>query len=137
MNIFKNCWADISTSECIFGAHLFHGSIAKIHIVSGLDVGLENIDFKLNKDKYGFIGNCLLIFNGVKKFDLAVSQYDIKGGENIWCEPIYFNYMVGNIKIGKNVDDIIKYCLGGGLHGFLAYVAIEIEAENMELHILD
>ncbi|WP_171940091.1 hypothetical protein [Herbaspirillum rubrisubalbicans] len=41
MKVIENCWDVIGAAECEYGAHLFDGSVAKIYVDHGLDVGLE------------------------------------------------------------------------------------------------
>jgi len=136
MKIIKDCWNVIGVSECIFGAHLFEKSIAKIYVAKGLDVGPEMSRNFFQKDEEGFVGHCLLVFHGVRFFDFSVNSYEMHDGNPIWHDPVVFHYK-GLAPDTQKEGQIKKYSLGGGLSGFLAYVAGEIEAENFELHILD
>lgn len=131
MKVIGNCWDVIGATDCQYGAHLFDGSVAKIYVNHGLDVGLEMSRLFSRKNDDGYAGHCILVFHGVKKFDFVVNQYEMQNENPIWRDPISNHYE------GKNPNGEKKYHLGGGLYGFQAYVSIEIEAQSFELHILE
>lgn len=131
MKIIENCWDEIGASDCNFGAHIFENSTARIYVHDGLDVGLEmgNLFQHVNDD--GFAGPCVLLFYGVKKFDLSVNEYKKQNGHTEWKDPVLSHYE------GHATEGTKTYHLAGDLHGFLTYVTIEIEAQKFELHILE
>ncbi|WP_146744888.1 hypothetical protein [Herbaspirillum rubrisubalbicans] len=131
MKVIENCWDAIGAAECEYGAHLFDGSVAKIYVSHGLDVGLEMSQLFIRKNDEGYAGHCLLVFNGIKSFDFVINQYEMQGGNPMWHDPITTRYS-GDIQ-----DGVSTYHLAGGLYGFEAYVSIEIEARSFELHILE
>jgi hypothetical protein len=135
MKIIKNCWDVIGASECIFGAHLFEKSVAKIYVVGGLDVGNEMGKLFFKTDKDGFAGHCLLVFHGVRFFDLSISSYNEEGDKVIWHEPTVVRYE-GTAPEPIKEKKAEEYLLGGGLLGFRAYFAATIEAEDFEIHVL-
>lgn len=136
MKVIRNCWDAIGASECIFGAHLFEKSVAKIYVAKGLDVGAEMGRSFFQKDEDGFAGHCLLVFHGVRSFDFSVSSYERQDGQLIWHKPVVFHYQgISSDVLKKNKNE--EYLLGGGLVGFRAYVSVSIEAEDFEIHVLD
>jgi len=130
MKIVENCWDEIGTSDCNFGAYIFEKSTAKIYVHDGLDVGLKMGRLFHHVNDGGFAGPCVLVFHGVKKFDFTVREYEKQNEKIAWKNPILSHHE------GHAKDETKTYHLGGDLHGFLAYVTAEIEAQKFELHIL-
>jgi hypothetical protein len=136
MKVIKDCCDAVGASECIFGAHLFEKSVAKIYVAKGLGVGVEMGRSLFQSDEDGFAGHCLLVFYGVRSFDFSVSSYERQNGQLIWHEPVVFHCEGGSsdvLKKNKNKE----YLLGGGLMGFRAYVAVSIKAEEFGIRVLD
>lgn len=131
MRVLQDCWDDIGAADCDFGTYLFKDSTATIYVHDGLDVGAEMSSLFCRKSEDGFAGHCLLVFRGVKSFEFAVRPYENKGGTIVWGDRVVHRYA------GQVVDGTKKYCLGGGLHGSLAYVSIELDAQKFEIHLLD
>lgn len=135
MKVIKNCWDAVGASECIFGAHLFEKSVAKIYVAKGLDVGTEMGSSFFQRDEGGFAGHCLLVFRGVTSFDFSVSPYERQDDQIIWHKPVVFHYEGNSSDVPKKNKNE-EYLLEGGLMGFQAYVAVAIEAEDFEIHVL-
>lgn len=131
MKVLQDCWNDIGTSDCDFGSYFFKDSTATIYVHDGLDVGPEMSSLFCRRSEDGFAGHCLLVFRGVKFFEFAVRPYENKGGTIVWGERVIRRYE------GPVVDDTNKYFLGGGLHGSLAYVAVELDAQGFEIQLLE
>lgn len=131
MKIIENCWDQIETYNCQYGAHIFEGSIAKIYVNHWLDVAPEMVRFFSRINDEGFVGHCILAFFGVKNFKFSVRQWEVKGGKTVWCEPVDFCYE------GVEAGRLISYEFEGSLHGFPSSVFVAIEAERFELHVLD
>lgn len=131
MKIVKNCWKSIGAFDCQYGAHLFEGSTLKIYVNHWLAVGLDLMPFFHRRNEDGFVGHCLLVFHGVKKYNFSVRTYTKEDGVVNWNEPVIFGYS-GSIR-----EDITAYSLEGSLHGFPSSVSISIEAQEFELHILE
>jgi hypothetical protein len=131
MKIIENCWDQIETYNCQYGAHVFENSIAKIYVNHWLDVSPEMGKLFSRKNDEGFVGHCMLVFLGVKTFELSVKQWELRDDKTVWREPIIFHYE------GTGKEGTIKYDFEGSLHGFPSSVTIAIEAEKFELHILE
>jgi hypothetical protein len=131
MEIIENCWDEIETYNCQYGAHIFDGSSAKIYVNHWLDVSNKMSQFFCRKNNEGFVGHCLLVFHGVKNFDFVVKQWNEKNGEIIWNEPIAFRY------VGATEMATRRYEFEGSLHGFPSSVLVVIEAQAFALHILE
>ena len=84
--------------------------------------------FSRNED--GFIGHCLLVFKGVKKFQFDVMTHSKVGNETVWSKPVSSHY------VGSFSGTTTEYAFEGSLHGFPSSASISIEAEEFELHIL-
>lgn len=131
MKVLQDCWDDICASDCDFGMYFFKDSTATIYVHDGLDVGTEMSSLFCRRSEEGFAGHCLLVFKGVKSFEFAVRSYENNDGTIVWGERVVRRYE------GQVVDGTKKYFLGGGLHGALAYVAVELDAQEFEIHLLD
>ena len=131
MRIIENCWDQIETYNCQYGAHLFEGSIAKIYVNHWLDVSPEMGKLFSRKNDDGFVGHCMLVFCGVRTFKFSVRLWELQNAKTVWREPIDFYYE------GVGKEGIITYDFEGSLHGFPSSVSINIEAERFELHISD
>jgi hypothetical protein len=136
MKVIKDCWDEIGASESTYGAHVFQNSTAKIYVVEGLDVGSEMSQLFSHRTEGGFAGHCHLVFRGVKKFDFVVHPYAKENEKTVWGEPVFFHYETEEAVRSGSLN-LNKYILSGDLQGFMAYVAIEIEAEAFEINILD
>jgi hypothetical protein len=103
-----------------------------MYIHSGLDVD-DDIRGKFHrKNSHGFVGHCLIVFYGVKKFDFVASPYSPSAGEdgrNIWHPNVEFKY------VGNDYPNTSKYEFEGSLFGVFAPVFVEIEAQGVEIHI--
>ncbi|HDR9489373.1 hypothetical protein [Burkholderia stabilis] len=130
MKIVKNCWDLLAAFDCQYGAHFFDGKDAYIYVNDWLGVfGVIEDDFcKKNQD--GFVGHCVLVFRGVKRFDFVVTPYEVVDGAVSWKRSIPFNY-AGDEGGGGRV-----YELAGSLHGFASSVSICVDSAEFELHIL-
>lgn len=131
MKVLQDCWDDIGAADCDFGSYLFKESTATIYVHDGLDVGTEMSSLFFQRNDEGFAGHCLLVFRGVKFFEFAVRPYDNQNGSVVWRDRVAHRYQ------GLASEGTKKYLLGGGLHGSLAYVAVEVDAQGFEIHILD
>lgn len=130
MEIVYDCWSSIETYNCQYGAHLFDGSTAKIYVNHWLDVDGNLRSKFVRRNDAGFVGHCVLVFKGVRKFQFEVLTNSKEADELVWSEPISFNYT------GTSTGAMTKYYLEGSLHGFASSVSIRVEAEGFELHIL-
>ncbi|MGO4808585.1 hypothetical protein AB4156_03150 [Cupriavidus sp. 2MCAB6] len=131
MKIIENCWSQIETYNCQYGAHVFENSTAKIYVNHWLDVDPEIGGFFSRRNDDGFVGHCILAFYGVKIFKFSVKQWELENGKTVWREPVIFHYE------GSGNEGAIKYDFEGSLHGFPSSVSIAIEAQKFELHILE
>lgn len=131
MKIIDGCWSLIETYNCQYGAHIFDGSTAKIYVSHWLDVDGSLRESFSRRNSDGFVGHCLLVFCGVKRFDFEVTTYSNENGQAVWHKPVSFNY------VGDPKGPINSFYLEGSLQGFPSSVKIEIESERFELHILD
>lgn len=131
MKIIKNCWSQIDTYNCQYGAHIFQDSTAKIYVNHWLcvDRDLDHLFFRRNEE--GFVGHCILAFYGVKTFKFCIKQCELQDDKMVWSDPVIFHYE------GAPTEGMTKYEFEGSLHGFLSSVWISIEAQKFELHILD
>ncbi|WP_155739153.1 hypothetical protein [Ralstonia solanacearum] len=92
MKIVDDCWDDIDTFNCQYGAHVFDGVTAKIYVNHWLATNSEiRGDFCRVNDE-GFVGHCLLVFDGVKTFDFSIRQWIEKDGVVVWLDPVVFHY---------------------------------------------
>lgn len=131
MEIIQDCWSSIETYNCQYGAHLFDGSTAKIYVNHWLclyDRSLLKKFSRRNAD--GFVGHCILVFKGVRKFQFDVLTTRREGDEVVWSDPISFSYA------GVSTGPMTEYYFEGSLHGFSSSVSVRVEAESFELHIL-
>jgi hypothetical protein len=134
MEIIRPDWGTFSLYNSILGAHLFEKErgLARIYIHDGLDVD-DDIRGKFHrKDSQGFVGHCLIVFYGVKKFDFVVFPYSPGAGEDgrsIWHSKVEFNY------VGDDYPHTNKYEFEGGLMGIPSSASIELEAQGFEIHI--
>lgn len=131
MKIIENCWSKVHPFDCQYGAHLFDGITASIYINHWLAVSSDLWSHFSRKNEEGFVGHCLLVFRGVKKFDFVVTPYDRQGEEIIWHEPVSFNYS------GSSLGETTLFYCEGSLHGFPSSVGITVDAEKFELQILE
>ena len=131
MKIVPNCWSSIETYNCQYGAHLFDGSSAKIYVNHWLDVDSELREFFSRRNADGFVGHCLLVFRGVKKFDFEITTHSKQGDKTVWDKPVSFSYS------GSPIGETIRFHFDGSLQGFPSSVSISIEAQEFELHILE
>lgn len=131
MEVISNCWSLIETYNCQYGAHIFDGTSAKIYVHHWLSVD-SSLNKKFSrKNKDGFVGHCLLVFRGVKKFDVEVMTYNKNGVEVVWDKPVSISYS------GSPIDDTERYDFEGSLQGFPSSVSFSVEAQDFELHILE
>jgi hypothetical protein len=131
MKILKDCWDGISAADCDFGSYVFKDSTVAIYVHDGIDVGTEMSSLFLRKNDVGFVGHCFLVFRGVKSLNFAVSAYEKVDSSIVWGECVVDRYE------GQVVGATKKYFLGGGLHGRLASVEVELDAQEFEIHVLD
>lgn len=132
MKIVQDCWNQIDTYNCQYGAHIFDGFTAKIYVNHWLSTNKELFDSFCRKNDEGFVGHCVLVFEGVKIFDFSVTVVDKdKMGNVVLQKPITYHYD------GLITEGALKYVLEGSLHGFPSSVDIVIEAQRFVLHILD
>lgn len=132
MKIIENCWNQIDTYNCQYGAHIFDGFTAKIYVHHWLAVYLDQSEHFFRKNDEGFVGHCILVFKGVKSFDFSVNLVgNDEGNTTLVQPPINWHYE------GITKDATTKYIMEGSLHGFPSSVDILIEAQKFELHILD
>jgi hypothetical protein len=135
MEIIRPVWDSVDLYNGVYGAHLFEKErgLARIYIHSGLAVAGEEFMNKFHRrNSHGFVGHCLIVFYGVKRFYIRVSPYSDVGenGEStIWHQRVEYNY------IGNDYPNTIEYEFEGGLLGILSSVSIEIEAQGFEIHI--
>jgi hypothetical protein len=135
MEIIRPDWDSIDLYNGSYGAHLFEKErgLASIYILDGLDVG-DDIRGKFRrKSSQGFVGHCLIVFYGTKRFYLEISPYSRKGKDDrlstVWHQEVVFNC------IGNDYANTNKYKFIGGLHGMFVAVSVEIEAQGFEIHI--
>jgi hypothetical protein len=131
MQVISNCWSSIETYNCQYGAHLFDGTSAKIYVHHWLDVESSLRDKFSKRNDAGFVGHCLLVFLGVKKFDIEVTTHSKQGDETVWSKPVSFSYS------GSPLGNTSHFYCEGSLHGFPSSVSLAIDAQGFELHILD
>lgn len=130
MKLVEDCWDQIDTYNCQYGAHVFVDSTAKIYVNHWLATNGELDKLFYRKNDEGFVGHCILVFYGVKVFDLVVRGWFVRDGETVWENPVEFHYE-GDAKTGTT-----KYEFEGSLHGFGSSVSITIEAQRFALQIL-
>jgi hypothetical protein len=134
MEIIRPDWESFDLYNSKLGAHLFEKErgLARIYIHDGLDVD-DDIRGKFHrKNSHGFVGHCLIVFYGVKRFDFVVSPYSPGAGEDgrsIWHSDVEFKY------IGNDYPNMSKYEFEGHLLGLFSRGSIEIEAQGFEIHI--
>lgn len=131
MKVVKSCWSSIETYNCQYGAHLFDGEDAWIYVNHWLDVDASLKEYFWRKNEHGFVGHCLLVFRGVKKFDMEVLTYSTRGEETLWDAPVSFSYS------GSPNGETTQFDFEGSLQGFPSSVSFSIEAQVFELHILE
>lgn len=132
MKIIQNCWDQIDTYNCQYGAHIFANSTAKIYVNHWLAPNKDLYELFYRKNDEGYVGHCVLVFEGIRTFDFAVTiVHKDADGKPFWNDPITSHYE------GSGTDDLVKYTLEGSLHGFSSSVSISIEAQKFELHILE
>jgi hypothetical protein len=131
MKIIEDCWDEISTFNCQYGAHVFEGSRAKIYVNHWLSVSREIYKGFYQKNDEGFVGNCLLVFDDVKNFEFSITQHSVQDGKVRLHEPIVFRYQ------GLTEETTTRYEFEGSLHGFPSSVSIAIEAKRFSLHVYD
>jgi hypothetical protein len=135
MEIIRPDWESFDLYNGSYGAHLFEKErgLARIYIHSGLAVASNELRDKFHrKNSQGFVGHCLIVFYGVKRFYLRAASYSDIGedGEGtIWHQKVESNY------IGNDYPNTTKYEFVGSLFGMFAPVSIEIEAQSFEIHI--
>ncbi|TRT87211.1 MAG: hypothetical protein EWV63_09040 [Microcystis aeruginosa Ma_OC_H_19870700_S124] len=130
MKTVHDCWAMLETFNCQYGAHLFDGENASIYVNHWLDVDASLTNEFSRKNSEGFVGHCLFVFRGVKKFELKVTTYRLVDQQTLWNPPISFIYS------GEAGGSTLLYNFEGSLQGFPSSVAISIEASTFELQIL-
>jgi hypothetical protein len=131
MKIVQNCWDQIDTYNCQYGAHIFAKSTARIYVNQWLAPSKELHGLFYRKNDEGYVGHCVLVFEGIKTFDFSVTiVHKDREGKPFWDDPITSHYE------GSATDGLTKYALEGSLHGFSSSVSISIEAQKFELHIL-
>ena len=117
--------------DCQYGAHIYDGNIASIYVNNWLAVAEELAPLFLKHNDRGFVGHCLLVFSGVRLFELEISQYTEENNKIIWTDPIIVAHQNSAVTEG-----IQSFVAGGSLHGFKSSVSISVEARAFELHIL-
>lgn len=130
MKVVEDCWDQIETYNCQYGAHLFADSTAKIYVNHWLAAsGLTEFFYRKNDE--GFVGHCVLVFYGVKVFDFVVTPCETQNGKLVARDPVAFHYA------GETEGETTKYEFEGSLHGFFSSVSVTIEAQRFALHILE
>ncbi|QDQ84985.1 hypothetical protein [Paraburkholderia megapolitana] len=131
MKVIKDCWTSLGVSECQYGGHLFDGANATIYVNHWLAAfgGFDRNFYRRNPD--GFVGHCLLVFLGVRRFDLIATPYVRAQGRVVWQDPVNFNYS------GLAREGISRFEMEGSLQGFASSVSILVEAQEFELRILE
>jgi hypothetical protein len=133
MQIEKNCWEKTYPIVCIFEGYSFSNGTLKLFMYSGLIINSPDLEKKFNfRDEYG-VGNCVLIFSGVKRFEWTSSFYTKPtANETIWGEPNIVNILQNNIEETQYI------ALDGSLNeNRMSSTYIEIEAKEFNIHILD
>lgn len=132
LKIIDDCWSDIETYNCQYGAHVFENSTAKIYVNQWLAPSKELYELFYRKNDEGFAGHCLLVFEGVRKFDLSVTlHHKSMEGKLVVRDPVHYRY------IGEAREALKQYDFEGSLHGFPSSVSISIEAQRFSLHVLE
>lgn len=131
MKIIQDCWNQIDTYNCQYGAHVFDGSTAKIYVNQWLAASIELGKYFYRKNDEGFVGHCILVFEGVKTFDFSVTIVDTDENDKVVLSKPIISHYEGDATFG-----ITNYVLEGSLHGFPSSVDIMIEAQRFSLHIL-
>lgn len=131
MKVFEDCWGRISAADCDFGGYTIEDSTVKIYVRGGLDVSQDMGHLFCRQGEHGFVGHCVLAFDGVNFFDLVVNPFEKKDEKVVWADSIALRYK------GQSNEHVTAFHLAGGLGELLAYVSISIEAQKFALHVLD
>jgi hypothetical protein len=131
MKILDNCWDRISAADFDFGGHSIEGSTVKIYVRGGLDVAQDIGHLFCRRGANGFVGHCVLAFDGVNSFELVVNPFEKKEEQVVWGDPVALRYK------GQSHGHATAFHLAGGLGELSAYVSISIEAQKFALHVLD
>lgn len=131
MKIVDNCWDEIDTFNCQYGAHIFDGSTLKIYVSHWLAVRAEMIELFSRRNEDGFVGHCILVFDEVKNFTFEVRQYFERDGEVMWLDPVVYEHK------GSGNGCFDKFSFEGSLRGFQSSVSINVEARKFCLQILE
>lgn len=131
MKVLEDCWGRISAADCNFGGYTIEDSAIKIYVRDGLDVGQDMEHLFCRRGEHGFVGHCVLAFEGVNFFELVVNPFEKKDEQVAWADSIAFRYK------GQSHGHVTAFHLAGGLGELLAYVSISIEAQKFVLHVLD
>ena len=118
--------------QCRYGDITFDGSVAELFVYSGLDVFNEGLLRQFSARDECCVGNCKLVFSGVKRFELLIRPYSRNtDGKVSWKTPLVRKHE-GNSSLGGTH----VFYLGGGKYEKDESVDIEIEAQEFALHIL-
>jgi len=131
MRSIDNCWGDIDTFNCQYGAHIFDGSALKIYVSHWLAVRSEMVNLFSRRNVDGFVGHCVLVFDEVRNFTFEVRQISEKDGEAVWLDPVVYGYK------GEGKDCFEKFLFEGSLKGFKSSVRVDVEARRFRLEILE
>jgi hypothetical protein len=133
MHIENDCWEKIYPHVCIFEGYSFTNGDLNIYIHSGLTINDPEFEAKFNfRTEYG-VGNCILVFNRVKRFEWNYHPYTKSSiGETIWGENTI-------AKAFQNISKETKFIAldGSSRKNGIASTYIEVEAMEFDIHILD
>lgn len=131
MKVVENCWDKVHAFDCQYGGHLFDGKTAAVYVNHWLAVSRDLWPYFSRKNEEGFVGHCVLVFHGVKRFNAEVTTYCNEDGNIVWHKPIHFSYS------GSVTGTTNEYVFEGTLQGFPSSMNVKVEAEKFELHILE
>lgn len=131
MKILENCWECIAANDCDFGGYTIENSRVKIYVNGGMDVDKDIKHHFSKKQDNGYVGHCMLIFDGVSVFNFDVFPYKIENDKLLTSDSKTLRYINNS-----NINTTAFY-LSGGLGNLFAYVDMTIEAQKFTLVILD
>ncbi|MDH0864655.1 hypothetical protein [Mitsuaria sp. GD03876] len=131
MKVLRDCWDELTVTECQYGSYFFNGNEFSIYVSSWLDASPSLSEQFSKKNSSGFVGHCVLKFSGVQSVRLKTSTYTLDAqNQAIWDAPV-MNELHGSGQGGN------EFYLSGSLRGFFSSIDLVVDASEFELHVLN
>lgn len=130
MMIIKDCWDKINCCDCQYGGYIASDQKFSIYINNWLSVNSEIKEFFASSND-GYVGHCVVEFDGLIYCEIKVSQYSKNEKDEIIWSPELLSKYTGRSNLPGR-----QFVIGGSIKGFPTAVEILIEAESCNLIVL-